>query len=191
MLYLTPAAEGLIGALGAVTEDQLGAPTPCPNYTLGDLIEHVNGLSLAFTFAANKEQPPGGSAAPSGDAIRLADGWREQIPVQLRALARAWTVPDAWDAMTEVGGITLPGEVAGLVAVNELVVHGWDVSRASGQPFAADPGLVQECIRLAEASADQRPVEGPFGPVVEVPASAPPLDRLIGLCGRDPAWPAG
>ena len=68
---LRPAAR-LLGELAAgVEDDQLGAATPCPDYTLGDLLDHVNGLSLAFTWAAAKDERIAASAAPTADANRL------------------------------------------------------------------------------------------------------------------------
>jgi uncharacterized protein (TIGR03086 family) len=92
--------------------------------------------------------------------------------------------------MTQAGGIELPGEIAGLVALDELVIHGWDVARASRQPYECDPALLDVVHGfVAQFSAPgQAPQEGIFGPAVEVPANAPLLDRVIGLTGRDPAW---
>jgi uncharacterized protein (TIGR03086 family) len=190
-LNLEPAIQQMTSLLAGVTDDQLGAPTPCPRYTLGDLVEHVDGLSVAFTFAAAKRPLSGGSQAPSGDASRLGDDWRTRIPTQLTELAQAWRDPEAWAGMTQAGGVDLPGSVAGVVALNELVVHGWDISRASGQPFAADPHAISACMQFVSMSApDQRANDaGLFGPVVEVAVAAPPLAHLIGLAGRNPSWP--
>jgi uncharacterized protein (TIGR03086 family) len=95
--------------------------------------------------------------------------------------------------MTQAGGIDLPADVAGRVALNELIIHGWDVARATGQPFDCDPQALEACWELlAERSrADQEPGDDdPFGPVVDVPADSPLFDRLIGLSGREPSWTA-
>jgi uncharacterized protein (TIGR03083 family) len=46
---LGPAAARLVDLLAGIKDDQLGAPTPCPDYTLGDLLDHVGSLALAFT----------------------------------------------------------------------------------------------------------------------------------------------
>ena len=54
MLDLEPAATELTGLLGAVTDDQLGSPTPCENTSVGALLDHLMSLSLAFTWAAQK-----------------------------------------------------------------------------------------------------------------------------------------
>ncbi|MFI0449504.1 TIGR03086 family metal-binding protein [Actinomadura sp. 6N118] len=185
---LGPATERLSEVLVNVTDDQLTLPTPCPAYTLGDLIDHINGLSLAFTVAAAKGTLPGGSQGPSADASRLPDDWRESLPQRLAGLAEAWRKPDAWEGMTQAGGIDLPGQVAGLVALNEVVVHGWDVARSIGQPYESAPEAVETCLDFLSQAPLGDSSDGPYGPPVAVPAEAPALDRLVGLTGRDPAW---
>jgi uncharacterized protein (TIGR03086 family) len=183
---LTPAAQRMAELIAAVPDDGLGAPTPCPRYTLGDLVEHVGGLAQAFAAAARKDLGRLTSHAPSGDVSRLAADWQIRIPQDLLAMADAWRDPEAWTGMTQAGGVTLPGDIAGVVALDELVVHGWDVARASGQPYASDESALR-VVQAFVAGFDQR--EGVFGPVVDVPPDAPLLDQVIGLTGRDPAWP--
>ena len=190
---LGPAARQTAKLLAAVGDEQLSAPTPCVEYSLGDLIDHVGGLSQAFTAAAAKDLGTETSQGPSADATRLGAAWRTRIPGQVFALAEAWRNPDAWEGMTRAGGIDLPGGVAGRVALNELVLHGWDVARASGQPFDCDPDALDASMEFVSAMStpeEEAGREGLFGPPVEVPADASPLDHVIGLSGRDPAWGA-
>lgn len=187
---LGPAARQMATLLAGVTDDQLTAPTPCAEYTLGDLIDHVSGLSMGLAASANKDLVLT-SAAPSGDASRLEGDWRTRIPKQLDALVEAWRAPAAWEGMTKAGGVDLPGEIAGKVTMNELLVHGWDVARASGQSFDCDAESLNVALEFASMAAEQSEGGGgPFGPPVEVPADAPVLDRVIALTGRDPHWQA-
>ncbi|TDC87169.1 TIGR03086 family metal-binding protein [Actinomadura sp. 7K507] len=190
---LTPAARRMAGLLAGVRDYQLTAPTPCADMSLAALIDHVGGLTQAFTWAASKSFPDGASQPPSADASSLAPGWRTRIPEQLDALAAAWRSPDAWQGMTEAGGLQLPGEDAGHVAMNELVVHGWDVARASGQPYDVGEDEIDACLAFVAPTVEQsggKGVEGLFGPAVEIPGGASPLDRLMALTGRDPSWAA-
>ncbi|MET0966559.1 MAG: TIGR03086 family metal-binding protein [Nakamurella sp.] len=190
---LGPAAERLSELVTGVDDSQLTARTPCPEYTLGDLIEHVGGLAQAFTAAANKVTGALTSQAPRGDAARLPADWRTRIPLDLKACADAWRDPAAWTGMTRAGGVDLPGEVGGLVALDEITIHAWDIAVSSGQSYAADQATLTT-VRdfLASFSIpgaeDQR--GDIFGPVIEVPQDAPLQDRVIGLAGRDPAWSA-
>lgn len=170
----------------AVRDDQLGGPTPSPDYTVGDLVEHVDGLSAGLQLTARKSPPPPGSEEPrDGDADKLVDGWRERIPRQLDQLARAWDDPAAWEGDTAAGGVPLPAAAAGMFALDEVIVHGWELARSTGQGFSTDDGAVTAC---ADFLIDQPRDGALFGPVVAVPEGAPIIDRLIGLSGRDPAW---
>ncbi len=190
---LEPAAQRLGALVRAVPDDALDRPTPCPAYRLGDLLEHVGGLAFAFRAAAIKDLTGVTGQGPSGDASRLPDDWRRRIPEDLVAMAEAWRDPEAWTGMTSAGGIDLPGEVAGLVALDELVIHGWDVARATGQAYDVGPDELEAVGAFVGPMADAPPEQraGLFGPVVPVPDDAPELDRIVGLTGRDPGWTTG
>jgi uncharacterized protein (TIGR03086 family) len=188
---LRPAAERLATLVGNVPDDALSNPTPCPAYRLGDLLDHVGSLALAFAAAASKSFAELGDQGPSGDAGRLGHDWRTRIPADLRRLAEAWRSDGAWEGMTKAGGIDLPGEVAGVVALDELVVHGWDVARSSGQHYDIDEASLQAVhgfVAQFSGAGQEEARGGLFGPEVEVPADAPLLDRVIGMTGRDPGW---
>jgi uncharacterized protein (TIGR03086 family) len=157
------------------------------------MLDHFMGLSLAFTWAARKSTATEGFAGPPPQATaeHLDPDWRAILPKRLDELVNAWRDPAAWQGMTEAGGIQLPGEVAGLVALDELVLHGWDLARATGQHFECDPASAAAVLEFTAASAQPEQAasrEGLFGPVVEVPEDAPVLDRALGFGGRDPGW---
>src|SRR5580704_14101907 len=88
---LEPAACQLITLAAGVTDDMLPAPTPCGDYTVADLLAHMMGLTIAFRDAAAKAGSPTQDAAPGRAA--LEDGWREQLPGRLLAMAEAWHTP--------------------------------------------------------------------------------------------------
>jgi len=190
---LGPAAQRLAELVARVGDDELGRPTPCPAYTLGDLIDHVGGLALAFAAAANKDVGRNAGQAPPGDASRLGEDWRVRIPRDLATLARAWREPAAWTGMTRIAGMDAPAEMVGLTAADELVVHGWDVARATGQSYASEPALLAAAESFLTQFASPDAPAGPevaFGPARLLPDSEPPLDRLVAMAGRDPAWSA-
>jgi uncharacterized protein (TIGR03086 family) len=193
MIDFEPAATEMAHLLDGVREEHLGGPTPCANYSVAALLDHIAGLSLAFIWAGQKlpvsEQTE--NVARPGEAERLNPEWRTVIPQRLAELAQVWREPAAWEGMTEVGGLTLPAETMAIIALDELVVHGWDLARATGQPFRSDPGSTAAALAFTSGMAqpgDEARREGRFGPVVEVPADASDLDRALGFSGRDPAW---
>lgn len=186
---LGPAVRQLKVLLDGLTDDQLSARTPCSAYTVADLLDHVMGLALAFRDAAaktNAEDSAGGPAETSGD--NLPADWRRLLPERLEALANAWADPAAWTGEARAGGVTMSAEVMGVVALDEIVVHSWDLARATAQPFECDARSAEALFGLLSPSSDEDGQNGLFGPVVHVSADAPLLHRVIGLTGRDPAW---
>ncbi|WP_405482218.1 TIGR03086 family metal-binding protein [Streptomyces sp. NBC_00009] len=170
-----------------VGEDQLGLATPCPEYAVHNLLGHVLGLTVAFRDAGRKDLGPTTDTNPGASLPDITDGWRDTLAKALDELAETWRDPQAWQGMTRAGGVDLPGGVAGLVALDELVVHGWDLARATGQEYAPDEAALNAAQAfLAQATGPDRPPI--FGPVVPVPDEAPLLDRVVGLSGREPQW---
>ena len=188
MIDLTPACQRTADVLADVTDQQLTLPTPCEKLRLDELVAHVGMLASAFTAAAGKDFGPLTDTPPT-DGAQLDADWRTAYPDRLAALATAWRDPDAWQGMTRAGGIDLPGEVAGSVALAEVVIHGWDVARAIGRPYDGDPASVAACLAHL-AQFDASGTEGMFGPAVPIADGAPGLDRVIASSGRDPAWHA-
>ncbi|MET8813426.1 TIGR03086 family metal-binding protein [Streptomyces sp. NPDC004549] len=172
-----------------VADHHLTAPTPCPDYTVGDLLAHLHNLSLAFRSAALKDFGPRTDTAPTTAKPVLSADWRTELPKALDAMADAWRDPSAWTGGTRAGGVALPGEVAGAVAADELVIHAWDLARALDLPYTPDPEALSSAHTFLQAAATlpDRPT-GLFGPIVSVPEDASLLDRALGLSGRDPGW---
>ncbi len=191
MLDLAPAAQRVAALLDAVGDDLLDAPTPCPDYAVQHLLGHLSGLALAFRDAARKDFGPTTDTDPGEALPELEEDWRTVLPRRLGDLAAAWRAPEAWEGTTRAGGVTLPGEVAGLVALNEVLIHGWDLARATGQEYTADEASLQASYAMLAPTAFSAQDRGPFGPPVPVPDGASLLDRVIGLSGRRPDWRPG
>ena len=187
MIDLHPAAQRTIGVATSLTDEQLGLPTPSPGACVGDVIDHLGVFAVRFVAAARKESEAGTSPPPPPSRGNLEAGWRDRIAQDFLALAEAWQDPGAWQGTTYAGGLELPAEIVGLVALDELVVHGWDHAVATGQRYEPAAHDVEAAIGFV-ASFDA-PRDGRlFGAIVPVADTAAPLDRLLGLTGRDPAW---
>ncbi|MFJ4894466.1 TIGR03086 family metal-binding protein [Streptomyces sp. NPDC088788] len=172
-----------------VTDAHLDGATPCPEYAVHHLLGHLTGLAVAFRDAARKDLGATTDTAPDSALPDIGPDWREALPKALDELADAWRDPAAWTGTTRAGGVTLPGPVAGAVVADELVVHGWDLARATGQEYAPDAAALQAAHGFLVAVAeDPTGGGGIFGPVVAVPDDTPLIDRAIGLSGRDPGW---
>ena len=179
----------LAPVVGSVTDSQLHDPTPCTDYDVAQLREHVLGW-LAI-FAA-------GFADPAGQAPRAStDGY--QVPAdpatEVRAAASAITQAiraGAAGRPLRLGDSGMPGDMALSMVLWEYQVHGWDLARATGQPWSPPAAAAEQSLAFAPGmlTADYQGDGKAFGPRVPVPDAAPPLDRLLGLSGRDPGWTA-
>jgi len=187
MIDIHPAVQRTISVVTSVGDEQLRVPTPCADSDVGDLIDHLGVFAVRFAAAARKELEGGGAPPSSPSGANLEPGWRDRVARDLLALADAWSDPDAWVGITHAGGLEMPAEVVGLVALDELVVHGWDIAVATAQTYAPEEQEIEAAMTFVasfEAPRDGRL----FGPVVPAADDAAPFDRLLALTGRDPAW---
>jgi uncharacterized protein (TIGR03086 family) len=188
---IEPATDRVSELIRRLPDGKLDAPTPS-DYTVGELLDHIQSFARAFSAAASKsDDPTTAGPPPEPDAARLGDGWRDHIPQLLAALADAWDEPLAWTGTTKVGGMEMPGQAAGVIALDEVVLHGWDLAVATGQPYEVPHHLLEALLSFLEHMAEpgMEPArEGLFGPVLRVDDDAPLLERILGLAGRDPRW---
>ncbi|GGV70254.1 TIGR03086 family metal-binding protein [Streptomyces massasporeus] len=187
-LDLGPQAAVVARLAEAVADEQLADPTPCPEYAVRNVLAHLTHLAGAFRDAGRKDLGVTTDTSPGSSLPELGPDWREELPEVLAGMAEVWRDPAAWTGMTRAGGLDLPGEVAGLVATDELVIHGWDLARATGRPYTPDPAALRVCHDFLEASVDAPDRGEIFGPVVRVASDAPLLARAVGLSGRNPGW---
>ena len=180
----------LARVVGGIADEQLDDPTPCTDYNVRQLQDHVVGWLTTFAD---------GMADPDGQAPRASiDGYR--TPADATAAVRS-----AADRLTQalrsgaaarplrLGDSAMPGELALGMILWEYQVHGWDLARATGQPWSPPDAAAQESLTFAPGMlTDDYQGEGKaFGVPVAVADTAPPLDRLLGLAGRDPGWRSG
>ncbi|MFF4753905.1 TIGR03086 family metal-binding protein [Streptomyces sp. NPDC002514] len=191
MLDLGPQTLIVARLAEEVTDEQLSVATPCPDLAVRNLLGHLTGLSAAFRDAGRKQLGATTDTSPDAATPDIGPDWRTELPKALAELADSWRDPAAWTGVTRAGGVDLPGSVAGAVAAGELVIHGWDLARATGRPYAPDPAALEASYAFLLTATEHPPRDGGlFGPVVPVPQDAPLLDRALGLSGRDPGWKA-
>ncbi|MCZ2804978.1 TIGR03086 family metal-binding protein [Modestobacter sp. VKM Ac-2983] len=180
-------------ALGAVRPGQLTAPTPCGDYDVRALVDHLAWAALLSQRAAT-----GMPLEHDGTSLRPApflDGvpveqWAGAVPVELDTAADAWADPAAWEGETLLGTTPMPAGVVGPLMLAEFALHGWDLARAVGAPYDVPAELGEAVLAAVEPLAPMGRDGGWYGPAVVVPADAPAFDRALGLTGRDPGWRA-
>jgi uncharacterized protein (TIGR03086 family) len=185
--HLHAVLTDLAGVVDGVREENRHAPTPCTEFDVATLTEHVVGW--LETFSA-------GYADPEGRAPR-ADLSGYEAPADPAAAVRAATTTldaaladGAASRPLSLGSAAMPGEMALSMILWEYQVHGWDLAVATGQKWEpAAEGLEASLAFAPMMLTDDYQGEGkPFAPRVTVADDAPPLDRLLALSGRDPRW---
>ena len=187
MIDMSAACANTAGLLNQVTDEQLDAATPCTHMDLATMIAHIGGLSSAFAAAARKQFGELTDTPPSTE-VRLDEDWRSAYADRLADLAAAWREPTAWEGMSRAGGVDFPAEVGGMIALTEVVVHGWDVAVTAGLDYDVPADILEAVRGHVAAFAGGEPIEGLFGAAVPVADDAPLLDQVVGLTGRDPSW---
>jgi len=163
--------------LADVTDDVLCRPTPCSEWTLGDLLAHMEDALDAFIEAAAGVVDLG-STTPSGS--RVTD-----LQSKACTLLGAWSRAAPGDV--RVGGRDLASRLLVATAALEITVHGWDVGQATGRGARIPEGLARDLLGVAGlvvAPAD-RGVR--FGTPGTVGPDAAYDARLLAFLGRDPA----
>jgi len=170
--------------VAGVAPDQFAARTPCPDFDVKALVDHVLGSTEAFAASAN-------GSVYEGDptAVRAGDDPAAEFRAAADRLLAGWREHGFDRKVAFMGGEGQPAEMVFNMTLMETLTHGWDLAVASGQDVPYTEGEAAEVLRRAEATLppQYRGGDMPFGEIVPVPDDAPAVDRLAGFMGRDPA----
>jgi uncharacterized protein (TIGR03086 family) len=171
--------------VAAVKPAQLEAPTPCAEYDVRALLSHIVG---GLTRVAIVGEGGDALARPARADDVPDDGWLAAYRAAAAQAGAAWADDAKLDAVVEVSWGKIPGRFALAGYVQEILVHGWDLARATGQPAERDPELAIWALAGARRilPPENRGDDIPFGPVVEVPPDAAPYAQLAAWLGRHP-----
>ena len=171
-----------------VTPDQLSGPTPCAEFDTRTLVNHwVLYTSYGLERRARSEQL---SEEMQNRDFTADPDWAAAYAAQLDRALAAWADPAPWEKPVDVGGSEMSAVAVVSLNFAELILHGWDVARATGQEFHCAEGTGELVLGIVAENAEfYREYQG-FGEPVEVPAGSSALDRALGLSGRDPHWSA-
>jgi uncharacterized protein (TIGR03086 family) len=112
-----------------------------------------------------------------------------QYKSSARELLAAFAEPGALERVVTVPAGTLPGAVVVHLRTTDALVHGWDLARASAQPFDVPTDLAEGALAFSRPRIEGMPPgRHTFAPSRPVAEDAPAIDRLVALLGRDPGW---
>lgn len=178
---LAAAADRAVPVVRGIRDDQLAAPTPCADYAVRDLLNHLFHVVIGFTARAAKQDF---DFTTTPDCLQT--GWRERFGPETDHLVRAWAAPGAAEGTS--GPMRMPAATVGRLVLLDLTVHPWDLSRATGQEFTPEAAVVRELGPLLAEIAPMAREWKVFGEPVPVPSGASEFERLLGITGRDPHW---
>jgi uncharacterized protein (TIGR03086 family) len=164
-----------------ITEDQFPAATPCADYDVRTLLNHLFQMVVSFRSLARRE-PMDMSTTPD----YLTGDWRARFQAEADQTVQAWSEPSALEGVS--AGMGLPQPVIAQMLLLDLTVHSWDLAAATGQPHHPDPEVADVLYRTFSELAPTARQTGAFGEPVEVPRDAPAFQRLLGVSGRNPGW---
>ena len=171
--------------VAAVPADRWGDQSPCADWDARDVVRHVVDMHAVMLGPVNRALSP----APSVDEDPLAafTAARADIERLLEDPALAAT-----ECATPMGAMTCEQHVDGVVS-EDLVIHRWDLAKATGQDDTINPDELERLWPIAQSIGDELRTPGHFGPGIVVfgpevpmPADAPLQHRVLGLLGRNP-----
>jgi len=173
--------------LKGVRPGDLAAPTPCSEWDVRDLLNHVIGTLWLSTALFSGQEPrypmapgglPGTDLAGDDPAAAYAD-----------AAAAALAAAGTGDTLTRMHVTPLgemPGPVLSGFTTLDVLMHGWDLARATGQPADLETAVAEHVLDFAHQALPAENRAGRIAPALPVPAGAPVTDRLAGFLGRQP-----
>ncbi|MCZ7377420.1 TIGR03086 family metal-binding protein [Micromonospora sp. WMMC250] len=182
---LAAAAPRTVDVVRGISDDQLDLPTPCRDYVVRDLLNHLFEVVVNFQGLAAK-RPVEWAEKPD----HLGEGWRDRFEVETDRLVAAWSHPSTLEGVSP--GMGLPQTVVGGMALLDLTVHGWDLAVATDQPYQPAPEAVAELHGVVEQLGPTARKMGVFAdPVTHptTPTDRPDLAHLLIQTGRIPTWP--
>ncbi|WP_405600121.1 TIGR03086 family metal-binding protein [Streptomyces sp. NBC_01410] len=169
----------------AVAEDQWTAPTPCSDWNVSQLVDHLVTGQRVFTDVMAEQPTSQGPEQPAGTESTPAS-LKAAVRESAGALAAAFARPGALERTVQAPIGEVPGPVALHLQTVEHLVHGWDLAQATGQKALFDDTAVEREIEFARGLVAQLPPapDGPFAMSRTAPADAPAIDHLAALLGR-------
>lgn len=180
---IVPAMNDLVDS---ITTDQLGAPTPCDEFTVHDVLDHMIVGGTTFTHLFRGESPP----AVSAPAVygRVPAG---EFRTALEDLLAAVQSDGAMERIVDTPIGQMDGETFARVVALDGLVHAWDLAVSTGRKYRIDPAVVADVQAFArDALTDDVRATGLFAAATEPPADASPMEALAAVSGRtvEPRW---
>lgn len=165
------------GVIAAVPSAKLDAGTPCEEWRVRDLLEHMIGVVAGLGAAAS-------GTAPS--PFELGDDPAAQFEVIAKATLDAWSAPGALERVIDGPAGALPGTVYAGINLLDTATHSWDLATACGLPSALPDDVAALALEVSRQTIAPEIRPGRFGDEVSAASGAGATDQLVAFLGRTP-----
>lgn len=165
------------GVIAGVRSEQYDDKTPCTEWTVRDLLEHMIG-AVAGLGAAAAGSPPA--------TFVLGDDPAAQFEDAAAAALMAWRSPGVLDRIVDGGPGPMPGRVLAGINLLDTATHAWDLATATGQPATLPDDVATAALEVSLAIVTPELRPGRFAPAIAAPDGADPTERLVAFLGRTP-----
>jgi uncharacterized protein (TIGR03086 family) len=165
--------------VGGVEASQMTLPSPCAEWDVRELLNHIVGGNRSYAGIARRNQR---RRAPGEDM--LAEDPVEAYRRSADDLKQAWSAPRLLEETLPSHLGEMPGRALLGIHLVEVVGHGWDLAKATGQQTRFDSEVVQAAMRVAQTVFENAPRGTLFDSPEEAGEEAPEIDRLAAFLGR-------
>jgi len=169
------AATGFTARLDAVTDDQWTNPTPCTDWDVRQLVDHV--------ITIQRQLPDGLGVPVADDGADPKGTWKAVRDSALTGLRQPGVLDRTIQGMQ---GREVPVEMALIPRLSDLHVHTWDLARATGGDERLSPEVAAILLERLKPNDEALRKSGSFGPKVEPPPDADAQVELLCFLGRRP-----
>jgi uncharacterized protein (TIGR03086 family) len=169
--------------IAAVPVDGLDAPTPCSLWNLQELLDHTLGSLTMLTDAVSTASADSEPDAPELRALGSTP-WDTGIAVLAARSSRAWEAPGIMDRAFELPIGTMPATAVAGATLLETVVHGWDISQASGEAAEIPDAMALAVLEFARQAIADANRGDKFA--ADLGLGDTPSDQLVAFLGRKP-----
>ena len=173
--------------IGGITPEQLGQSTPCADWDVRALLNHVTGGSDMFAEGVSQGAISDERVGELLGTDRLGNDYQGAFAAASQRALDAFETPGAAEKTVTLPFGTMPAGMALNIAIFDVAVHSWDLAKATGQSTALDSEVLEPALAVGTAMIDDNMRSmGIFGPAVPVADDAPTQDRLAAFAGRQP-----
>lgn len=164
--------------------DRLGDPTPCAEWTIRDVINHITGGATMFAISAEEGSVPDEMVGQLMGGDNLGDDYKGAwATASARAMA-VFAEPGVLEKMVKLPFGEMPAGIALNIAIFDVATHATDLARATGRTIA-DTDLLESALEMGhQMIGPELRQPGVFGPEQPAPDDAPVEDRLLAFAGR-------